>query len=516
MDDEVISNVQNEMLFIGALYRKPDLYVEFERFIKSKYYFVDIVTKFFYEEGYAIYKNRTQIFTETAINLYMSEDQERFSSYKKYGGFKTLEEWIDIANVEDSKSYFDVLQKFALIREYERRGFNTEKYRNSNKFTSMTPKQFYYNIKKTVDDIHTRITGDPDVEILNSYVGDMVNQYLEKPSMGQLTPFESFNDLFRGLRTGTAMGCGMTSNSGKTRFMTKLATYLSFARKEKCMILSNEMSVEDIRLALLTTCINNKEFKELHGVDIEKEEKQLALGIFLDKNKNPIYRKQDKETGEFVETIEDFIIRLWEESIDYKYVCKIAQWIENQITNNISIIDVQMNYRDEDLEAYIRKAVETKGIRYFFYDTLKNELGTIGEWAALKQTTTKLAELAKNLNVFIFCDLQLTDDVNLIDPLDLNSTNIAASKGLKSVLTTLTMWKEIDKKNYKKYTYIPNDKNNDWGEKVELSLPESDDPAIRLYSCVVDKNRTGAKKKLVFQANLDTNEWYELGNIFKR
>jgi hypothetical protein len=175
-----------------------------------------------------------------------------------------------------------------------------------------------------------------------------------------------------------------------------------------------------------------------------------------------------------------------------------------------------MNYRDEDIEAYIRKAVETKNIRYFFYDTLKNELGTIGEWAALKQTVTKLAELSKNLNVFILGDIQLTDDVNMIDPLDLNSTHIAASKGLRTVLSSLIMCKEIDKKHYKKYSYLPTVADDSWGERIEMDLPENDDPAIRLYSCVVDKNRAGAKAKLVFYANLDTNEWYELGNIFKR
>jgi replicative DNA helicase len=516
MGDGDVTNVQNEILFLGAIYKKPDLYVEFERFIKSKYYFSDPVTKFFYDEGFAIYKNRTQSFNETIINLYMSEDQERFKTYKKYGGYKTIESWMELALLEDAKTYFDILQKYALMREYEHKGFNTEKYRNSKKFTSMTAKQFYYNIKKTVDDIHTQISGDPDVETLNSSMLDMVNQYLDKPAMGQITPFYSFNDLFRGLRIGTAMGVGMTSNSGKTRFMTKLIAYLAFIRKEKCMVLLNEMSIEDIRLALLTTCLNNKEFQEVHGVVLSKDERELALGIYLDKNKEAIYRKRDNVTGDFIELTSDFIDRLKKESIDYDKVCKVAQWVEEQIENKIFVVDVSMGYTDQDLESHIRKAVTTKGIRYFFYDTLKNELGTIGEWAALKQTTTKLSELAKNLNVYVYCSLQLTDDVNLIDPLDLNSMNIAASKGLKTVLTTLTLWKEIDKKHLNKYCYLPTGEDESWGEQKEMDLSTGNDPWIRFYSCVVDKNRAGAKKKLLFSVNLNTNEWYERGYLFKK
>jgi len=510
-----ISNVPNEMMFVGALFRKPDLYLEYERFIKSKFYFTDVVCKFFYEEGFLIYKNRTQTFTEVSIQLYMSEDKDRLTKFREYGGYSTIETWMELAQIEDMQNYFNVLQKFALIREYERKGLNTERFRKSRKFESLTPKQLYFNIKKTVDQIFTDISGDPDVETLNSSVTEMINQYLDKPAMGEITPFFSFNDLFRGLRTGTAMGIGMTSNSGKTRFLTKLLGYLTLVRKEKCMVLLNEMSVEDIRLALLTTCINNPEFVEIHKIEHQKDERELALGLYRDNKGEIIYRKRDDITGEFVETHQDYINRLMKTSLDYNKVRAVAQWIEEQIDNKIFVIDVSTGYTDEDLDAYIRKAVTTKSIRYFFYDTLKNELGTIGEWAALKQTTTKLAELAKTLHVFILASLQLTDDVNYIEPLDLNSMNIAASKGLKTVLTSLTLWKEIDKKDYKRYFYIPTD-NVGWGKQIETDLPENDDSNERLYCCVVDKNRAGAKAKILFSVNLNTNKWSELGRIFKK
>ena len=512
---EIIANVSNEMMFVGVLYKKPDLYVEYERFVKSKYYFTDPVCKFFYEEGFLIYKNRTQTFTESAIQLYMIEEQERYANYKNYGGYKTLEAWIDLALVEDAQNYFEILQKYALIREYEKRGFDTSWYRKSKKFESMSPRQFYFNIKKTVDDIHTNISGDPDVEILNTSVTEMINEYLDKPAMGELTPFYSFNDLFRGLRRGTAMGVGMTSNSGKTRFMTKLIAYLAFARKEKCLVMLNEMSVQDIRLALLTTCINNPEFVELHHIEHQKDGKELALGLYRDLKGEIIYRQKDEITDDFSETHDEYIKRLMHDSLDYNKVRAVADWIEKQMDSKIYVIDVSMGYTDKDLEAYIRKAATTKGIRSFFYDTLKNELGTIGEWAALKQTATKLSEIAKALHVFVFCSLQLTDDVNNIDPLDLNSMNIAASKGLKTVLTTLTLWKEIDKKHYHKYCYVPTG-DNLWGAERELDLPDDDNPNIRLYSCVVDKNRAGAKKKLLFEIDLNKNTWFELGVLFKK
>ena len=40
-----------------------------------------------------------------------------------------------------------------------------------------------------------------------------------------------------------------------------------------------------------------------------------------------------------------------------------------------------------------------------------------------------------------------------------------------------------------------------------------DDPDVRYYSCVIDKNRAGAKPKLVFKINLAYNSWEELGYL---
>ena len=40
------------------------------------------------------------------------------------------------------------------------------------------------------------------------------------------------------------------------------------------------------------------------------------------------------------------------------------------------------------------------------------------------------------------------------------------------------------------------------------------DNATRYYACIVDKNRAGAKPKLLFSLNLDTNIWKEEGRIY--
>ena len=44
-------------------------------------------------------------------------------------------------------------------------------------------------------------------------------------------------------------------------------------------------------------------------------------------------------------------------------------------------------------------------------------------------------------------------------------------------------------------------------------LIKYDDPDVRYYACVVDKNRAGAKPKLLFRLNLAYNSWEELGYL---
>ena len=47
-----------------------------------------------------------------------------------------------------------------------------------------------------------------------------------------------------------------------------------------------------------------------------------------------------------------------------------------------------------------------------FYDTLKNDIASIGEWAAFKVTATELEEIAKNLKIFIYGSIQLAENAH--------------------------------------------------------------------------------------------------------
>ena len=48
---EIISNITNEILFVGSIFKKPDLFIEYGHNVRSKYDFYDEATKFFYDNA---------------------------------------------------------------------------------------------------------------------------------------------------------------------------------------------------------------------------------------------------------------------------------------------------------------------------------------------------------------------------------------------------------------------------------------------------------------------------------
>lgn len=501
---------QIEIRFVGAIYGNPELLVDYGYYVRPQYDFSDDATRFFFEQAQIMYQTVTQTFNKTNISIFMTEEPERSQLYRKYGGWRTIESWVKLSSGEefDVRSCFDRLKKYSLLREYERRGFNTEFIKRHKKFDYMTPKDIYKMIRIQADRINTVIMGDSDIDVLNSKVNDLIDSCLDTPDQGFEIPFPILNEVFMGMQKKTIMAVAAMSNAGKSRLMIKLVAYATLVLKKRTLVLLNEMTIEKMRKALLTTVINNPEYKELHGVDIIKPEREIVMGMYRDRDGEFIMRRVDKK-GNYIETKEDFLQRVRENSDEYHQVKKVADWIESQIQALIYVKDISSDYSDHVLEFEIRKAVITKGVELWFYDTAKNE--QVGEWSAFKTTVTKLAEICKPLNVFGYLSMQLNDETNSVAPDAMNSSCIAEAKQTKHVLDSLVMIKQIDKENY--YKYECKKKNEeDWGSSVVSTLS----PKKNYYCFVVDKNRGGEKPRVLFEVDLNLNTWKECGMLRRR
>lgn len=506
---EAIRNTTNEIMFVGAIYKQPDLLVDFDSYVRKKYDFFDEATRFFYSCASVMYSTRTQDFNKTSILTFMAEDESRLAKYKEFKGYATIQNYMQLANPKDAKNYFQVLKKFSLLREYQRNGFNIEGIVKHPKFELFTANDIYSLIRGKADRINTIILTNQECVVLNQNMVQTVNHCLETPDMGLTIPFPIMNELFRGFKLGTMMCTGMLSNAGKSRFMFKLIAYIALVKKQNVVVLLNEMSVDEMRFCLLTTVANNPEFQELHGVHFTKQEREITLGLYQDVKGNFIYREKG-EDGCFTETIERYIERVGKQSEEYRKLITVATWIDAEGQGLIYAKDVSSAYDDKTLEFEIRKSAITQNVKYCFYDTLKSDIADTGDWAAFKITVTKLTELAKQLKIFMYGSIQLSDEANTILPDELTSSQIANCKQIKHILHTLVLYKEIPHSMFHRYGYLYNDA--DWGDPVVRDL----DVNKRYYIGNVDKNRFGQKKKLLFELNLDTNVWVELGEAVKK
>ena len=319
-------------------------------------------------------------------------------------------------------------------------------------------------------------------------------------------PFPILSEVFKGIRKGETMAYAMPSNSGKSRFTINIATYLAFIHHKKVLIISNEMSEDKMKLCLITTVLNNKEIQKLHGQKLSKTEGELLEFKFRpDKGVSAKVDEEGFVVKEENETQKEFTKRLLEISSEFRNTIKVTEWIDEQLKNSIYFVNIT-NHTNDELEKVILNYYYKEKIEYMFYDTLKTDTENIGNGEELKKTATILSNLAQYLNIFIASSLQLTESSTL--PINLNINDLAVSRTVKEVLDTLCLIKQIHNEDLNKYEYSLEEVDTKF-----FDLKKYKDPDVRYYACVVDKNRAGAKPKVVFRLNLAYNMWEELGYL---
>lgn len=493
-----LSNPDLECKYIGLLLKEPKYIV--------KYYF--LFNECFFEDDELLNIYKSILFTE--------------------GGNFTPEIAKDGFNfARDTESSYNLKNK--LKREVQDKKYNMEKiYRELKKIFILrksyteTPikelqdkvveiKDYALYNKMSEEEIKNAIIQVNDTEkfkraILNEGLTSFLQAGDNNLRNGLQLPFPILTHVFKGIRKGETMVYAMPSNAGKSRFTTDIAAHTALVHKKKVLIISNEMSEEKMRLCLITTIINNEQIQKLHGYRIKKTEGELLEFKF--RADNPKEVKVDKEgfvIKEENETQKEFVKRLGKVSTEFNQVIAITDWANKEIKNSLYFINITDHTNDE-LKKVIMNYYYKEQIEYVFYDTLKTDTANIGIGEELKKTATILSNLAQNYNMFICATLQLAETDTL--PVNLTVNDLAVSRTVKEVLDTLTLLKQINRDTLEKYEYSLNEVDNKF-----FDLKKFDNPDVRYYSCVVDKNRAGAKPILVFRLNLAYNVWEELGYL---
>lgn len=495
---EELSNDDLERNYIGKLMENPEAIV--------KYYFLFKDCYFENPEVLNLYKR--VLFTDG--EAYAPEIAKKGFNFPKetdesYEFEMQIKAESEQARYGIEKAYLELKKLFILRRNYREVPIKNIQDRiveiaNYELYDQMTAQE----VENAVEQVNA--TTKFKQAVLNEDLTRFLQEGDNNLTNGLAFPFPILSSVFKGIRKGETTAFAMPSNAGKSRFTINVAAYTAFVHRKKVLIISNEMSEEKMKLCLITTILNNPEIQKIHGQKISKTEGEILEFKFrpddpkaVKVDENGFMIKEEKETQK------DFIKRLSKVSSEYNKTIAVTSWVNKEMRNSIYFINITDHTNDE-LKKVIMNYYYKEKIEYMFYDTLKTDVENIGIGEELKKTTTILSNLAQNFNLFIFTTLQLTESATL--PINLTINDLSASRTVKEVLDTLCLIKQINRENYKDYEYSLNEVDTKF-----FDLEEFKDPDVRYYAFVVDKNRAGAKPRLLFRLNLAYNSWEELGYL---
>ena len=493
-----LSNIELEYTYMGLLLSNPKYIVKYY-FLFDECYFEDseilnIYKSILFTEGGAY----TPEIAKQGFNFARENEQ----TYKLKG---ELKQKVKKEKYNMEKIYLELKKLFVLRKNYLAIPIQTIQ----DKVVEIREYELYD--KMSVEEVESAVVQVSDTEkfkrgILNKELTSFLELGDNNLTNGLPLPFPILTEVFKGIRKGETMAFAMPSNAGKSRFTTDVAAHTAFVHHKKVLIISNEMSEEKMKLCLITTILNNKAIQELHGQKLTKTEGELLEFQFrpdegkkVEVDKNGFVKKGEKEKQV------DFVKRLMEVSSEFKKTIYVTDWVNKQINNSIYFINITDHTNDE-LRKVILNYYYKEKIEYVFYDTLKTDTANIGIGEELKKTATILSNLAQNLGIYICSTLQLAENDTI--PVNLTVNDLAVSRTVKEVLDTLCLMKQINRDNLDNYEYSLQEVDNKF-----YDLQKYQDPDVRYYACVVDKNRAGAKPTLLFRLNLAYNVWEELGYL---
>lgn len=493
-----LSNVHLENVFMGLLLTNPKSI--------SRYYF--LFEDCFFEDDKILNIYKSVLFTEGGSytpeiakqGFNFSKDSEEVYQLKYQLKKAVADEDYDMERI-----YVELMKLFVLRKSYignpiksiQRRIVDIIDYKL---YDQMSVEE----VESAVNQV--TVTEKFKQSILNKDLTDFLEEGNNNLTNGLDLPFSILTEVFKGIRKGETMAYAMPSNSGKSRFAINIAAYTAFVNKKKVLMISNEMSEEKMKLCLITTILNNPELQKLHGQKLHKSENEILDFKFRPDNvedanldEDGFIIKKEKETHR------EFIERLSKISTEFNKTIEATDWVNKQINNSIYFINITDHTNDE-LKKVIMNYYYKEQIEYVFYDTLKTDTANIGNGEEIKRTATILSNIAQNFGIFICSSLQLSETSTL--PINLDINDLAVSRTVKEVLDTLCLIKQINRDTYQNYEYSLKEVDTEI-----YDLKRYEDPDVRYYSCIVDKNRAGPKPKLLFRLNLAYNSWEELGYL---
>lgn len=434
--------------------------------------FVTVDGRYYYSLASHLRKKNLNVLDEVAVTANLTE--EMTDAWTERGGWRTIENVVDVVDTSNFATYMDDLYKGNIILGLHRDGFNLltqieergKKYRPIDLFAKM-------NSEQIIDWYEARLTAAGtgySSRVLEEEEIDFDDEFLEDCSegCGEGIPFDYagidevdgepvsclpfLSKQVNGMALAGSNCIAAHSGVGKSTISIPILMGLMHQGK-KVLVISNEEKVKRFKIKFLCWVVY-KYFK-YYGVT----RKKLLTGELTKEDKDIIKKAQEYWRANFKGSI-----------------------------RFISIPDSDMSL----VKKKTREAVLRYGYDVLFYDTLKYSFddSQSKEYLSLIRDSRDLDEMAKKYNITVIYSLQLA--LSSLGKLWLDASCLSMSKAVKEVQENLFLLRnvypeELDPK-HKLYChpFRLERENGRWVEKEFYA-----DPAANWKLLFVDKCREG-------------------------
>lgn len=501
MDEQLIKIEQNrpmiESICLGAFLKNLTSYKEYRVSVDD---FMYDKTVFFFSLGKAM-SERYQELDQNTVLSFVQNNKETLEEYEHFGGWKSIKDVMELANINNTDAYVDDLAKNNLLMNLRLQGFNiTENIIINGKkinpfddlfdtYTAKEVEQFYEGLlsKCSVESISQQVKMEnviftkEDREKLKEkeYAGtpfDIMFSYTEKEigiSKDETTKYIYSLPMLSSICNGLHNGNGNTqilahSNVGKSSI-----TFFNFIlpmlyRGESAIIVLNEQD-RIYFSTMLYSFIASNVFKYYNLT-----RKKIINGDFNEKEE------------QLMEDISQFLIR-------------------RDFENNLKFI-IMEDFNVDEVMRICKPLICHQGFTTILIDTLKAQDSSASNYVgAMTEAVKRLDAYGNKYRVKVLLTQQLTSATEMQNAY-LTSSEISECKAVKTVSDVLLLMRkvvnnlELDEKNHdyflKPYKLVKSDTTGKWRKRY-ITFTE-DEIKNNFYRLIfVNKNRWGQADDII-------------------
>ena len=173
-EEERLQDLTSEILFIGTMYKYPGIVQKYRRYLGDED-FSTPASRFFHTLFEKVYDTYSKTPDEVSIAGFLTGKQKILEKFNEYGGFTTIQGFMDACNSNDVDKYFDNIKKYSLLRTYHSRGFPVmdllngavnSKTREVTKFEDIKAKHILRILINRISKIYTNLKNTEDMQDL--------------------------------------------------------------------------------------------------------------------------------------------------------------------------------------------------------------------------------------------------------------------------------------------------------------------------------------------------------------